>query len=36
VRVAGGSGPRTATAGPGGRLRLRIVPRNGVATVTVR
>ena len=36
VHLAGGSGPQTATAGPGGRLRLRIVPKNGAATVTIR
>ena len=35
VRITGGSGPHTASAGPGGRLHLRIVVRNGAATVTI-
>jgi S-formylglutathione hydrolase FrmB len=35
VHVSGGSGPGTAIAGRGGRLHLRIEPRNGVATVTI-
>jgi S-formylglutathione hydrolase FrmB len=35
LHVVGGSGSGTATAGPGGRLRLRIVPKDGVATVTI-
>ena len=35
VHVSGGTGPRTVTAAPGGRLHLRINPGAGAATVTI-
>lgn len=35
VHVANGTGPRTVTADPNGRLQLQIVPVAGLATVTI-